>query len=90
MEIKISNVNYSYKQQEIKVLKNVDKSAVLPGVLQVIKKNNKLRKLDNPEYGYCYKYDGFPYIFEIIKYKKTNQKTRIAKLFGITVYSKTK
>lgn len=74
--------------EEIKVLENIDQNKVLPDVIKVINKNKRLRKFDKPDYGYCYKYSGVPYIFEIIKYKKTDKKTRVLKILGIEVYKK--
>ena len=62
---------YAYEE---KILSQIDESKVYPEVVEIKK------------YGLLFKKRGIPFVFQILTYKKEQQKTRVIKLFNITIY----
>ena len=60
-------------EYEEKILSNISKEDVLPGVFDFIKNRHLYKKV------------GIPYIFEILSYKKQNKKIRKIRLFNIDI-----
>ena len=74
---KIELLEAQTREYEAKILNNINENEVFEEVVQT--KNN----------GACYKKQGIPYIFEILSYKKiNNKKHKTIKLFNITIKKK--
>lgn len=75
---KIEKMDFMTKKTQIyedKLLETLDFNTVLPIVKQVYEK------------GVCYKKKGIPFLFEILKCKKKQEKIKIIKLFNKKIYS---
>lgn len=72
---KMINLTNKTKEYEDCLLQNLDFNTVLPIVKEVFK------------YGTCYKKKGIPFIFEILTYRKKQEKIKIIKLFNVKIMS---
>ena len=70
---KMKEMERQTREYEEKILEEIDESEVLPEVIEVKK------------YGYCYKRQGIPFVFEIQRQIKHGEKYKIIKLFGIKI-----
>ena len=59
---------------EEKILEDIDENKVLPEVL------------DAKKYGACYKKQGIPFVFELLTYRKGQDKIKIIKLFNLPMF----
>lgn len=62
-------------EYEEKVLQNIDETKVLEDVVRI------------KRYGYCYKKQGIPYIFQVLTTKKGNKKIKQILLFNFPVFN---
>ena len=71
---RMSLFNKLTRENEEKLLKNLDTKKVLPEVIDVAKN------------GACYKKQGLPFVLEMLTYKKGFEKHKIIKVFNIPVF----
>ena len=91
----IDEILFSYRWHNSNTVKNQEKMiAYTEKTLEYEKKlvkSLKTTKYIDPivfeihNYGFCYKKQGIPYIFEILSYKKEVKKTKIIKFFNIKI-----
>lgn len=70
---KMQQIGRQTKKYEEKILQEINESEVLPEVIKIKK------------YGYCCKRRGIPFVFEVLKYIKSEQYYKVIKLFGIKI-----
>ena len=96
----LDEVLFSYRWHDSNTIKNHEKmvgytNKTLEYEEKLVNSLNRTKDINSivfeiHKYGYLYKKQGIPFVFQILSYKKFSKKTRLIKLFNLMIFRYTK